>query len=168
MAQAERKLVAVMAADVADYSRLMTADEEGTHTRLGRLLREIIQPLVARHDGEVFKTTGDGFLAEFPSSVQAVCCGIELQKKIEADRSTGVSFRMGINAGPVLVDEGDVFGRTVIVAARLERMADPGGICVSQVVYDQIRGCSNLVAEDRGEQVLKNIPGTIRAWAITG
>ena len=170
MAGVGRKRAAIMAADVAGYAAMMAADEEGTHARLGDLLRNVIEPLVTRHGGEVFKTTGDGFLAEFASSVGALRCAIALQRTIAADRTDpakAVLLRIGINAGDVMVDQGDVFGQAVNIAARLESIAEPGGICISDAVYDQTRGRFDFAAQDRGEQLLKNIPGAIRAWAVT-
>ena len=138
-----RRLAAILAADVAGYSRLMGVDEEGTHERLKAHLRELVDPEIAEHRGRIVKNTGDGLLAEFPSVVDAVRCAVEVQRAM-VDRERGVpeerriAFRMGINLGDVIVEEHDIFGDGVNVAARLEALADPGGICVSRVVRDQV------------------------------
>src|SRR3984893_1998157 len=139
-----RRLTAILAADVAGYSRLMGADEEGTHERLKAHFRELVDPKIAEHRGRIVKNTGDGFLAEFPSVVDAVRCAVEVQRGM-ADREPEVTeerrirFRSGVNLGDVIVEGHDIFGDGVNVAARLEALAEPGGICVSRVVRDQIR-----------------------------
>src|ERR1700720_2086221 len=141
---ATRRLTAILAADVAGCSRLMGADEEGTHARLQGHLRELIDPKIAEHRGRVVKNTGDGLLAEFASVVDAVRCAVEVQRGM-ADREPEVPddrrirFRVGINLGDVIAEEHDIFGDGVNVAARLEALAEPGGICVSRVVRDQVR-----------------------------
>ena len=138
-----RRLAAILAADVAGYSRLMGADEEGTHERLKAHLAELIDPKIEEHRGRTVKNTGDGFLAEFPSVVDAVRCAIEVQREM-ADREPDVPeerrirFRIGINLGDVIVEEHDIFGDGVNVAARLEALAEPGGICISGTVRDHI------------------------------
>src|SRR5580693_1063903 len=138
-----RRLTAILAADVAGYSRLMGADEEGTHERLKAHLRELVNPKIAEHRGRIVKNTGDGFLAEFASVVDAVRCAVEMQRGM-AERNAGtppemrIEFRIGINLGDVIVEEHDIFGDGVNVAARLEALAQPGGICVSRVVRDQL------------------------------
>jgi len=136
-----RRLAAILAADVAGYSRLMGADEEGTHERLRAHLRELVDPKIEEHHGRIVKNTGDGFLAEFPSVIDAVRCAVEIQRamidrepNVSVDR--GIRFRIGINLGDVIVEEHDIFGDGVNVAARLEALAEPGGICVSRVVRD--------------------------------
>jgi adenylate cyclase len=140
----ERRLVAVLAADVAGNSRLMGADEEGTHAALRAIRREVTDPEIAEHRGRIVKTTGDGLLVEFPSVLDAVRCAIELQRAM-ALRNDGVAkecrieFRIGINLGDVIIDREDIYGNGVNVAARLEALAEPGGICVSRVVRDQAR-----------------------------
>src|SRR5690348_7521167 len=136
-----RRLAAILAADVAGYSRLMGADEEGTHERLQAHLRELVNPKIAEHRGRVVKNTGDGFLAEFPSVVDAVRCAVEIQRGMserepEVPEEQRISFRIGVNLGDVIVEEHDIFGHGVNVAARLEALAEPGGICVSRVVRD--------------------------------
>ena len=141
---ATRRLAAILAADVAGYSRLMGADEEGTHERLKAHRRELVEPKIAHHRGRVVKTTGDGLLVEFPSVVDAVRCAAEVQRAM-IDRETGIPeerrirFRVGINLGDVIAEDGDIFGDGVNVAARLEALAEPGGICISRMVRDQIR-----------------------------
>jgi len=150
----------ILAADVAGYSRLMGADEEGTHERLKAHLRGLIEPKIAEHRGRIVKNTGDGFLAEFASVVDAVRCAVEIQRGM-AEREDNVPedrrirFRIGINLGDVIIEEHDIFGDGVNVAARLERLAEPGGIVVTQVVHDQARDRLDLALEDLGEQQLK-------------
>src|SRR6516225_4691574 len=151
-----RRLAAILAADVAGYSRLMGADEEGTHERLKAHLRELVDPKIAEHRGRVVKNTGDGFLAEFPSVVDAVRCAVEVQRGM-ADREPDVAeerrirFRIGINVGDIVVEDGDIFGDGVNVAARLEALAAPGGICVSARVQEDTVGKLDLAFEDMGE-----------------
>jgi adenylate cyclase len=136
-----RRLAAILAADVAGYSRLMGADEEGTHERLQGHFRELVNPKIVEHRGRIVKKTGDGFLAEFASVVDAVRCAVEMQRGM-AERNAGtpddkrITFRIGINLGDVIAEEHDIFGDGVNVAARLEALAEPGWICVSRVVRD--------------------------------
>jgi adenylate cyclase len=140
-----RRLAAILAADVAGYSRLMGADEEGTHARLKAHLGELVNPKIAEHRGRIVKSTGDGLLAEFASVVDAVRCATQIQRGM-ADRDPDVPderrirFRIGINLGDVIVEEQDIFGDGVNVAARLEALAEPSGICISRVVRDQVMG----------------------------
>src|SRR5580698_3045668 len=141
---AVRRLAAILAADVAGYSRLMGADEEGTHERLKAHLRELVDPKIKEHRGRIVKNTGDGLLAEFASVVDAVRCAVEVQRWMidrepEVPEERRIRFRIGINLGDVIVEEHDIFGDGVNVAARLEALAEPGGICVSRMVRDQIR-----------------------------
>jgi adenylate cyclase len=139
-----RRLTAILAADVAGYSRLMGADEEGTHERLKGHLGELVNPKIGEHRGRIVKNTGDGFLADFPSVVDAVRCAVEVQRGL-SERNAGIppekriEFRIGINLGDVIVEEHDIFGDGVNVAARLEIIAEPGGICISRTVRDHIR-----------------------------
>jgi len=167
---ATRRLAAILAADVAGYSRLMGADEEGTHERLQSLLQKLVNQKLSEHRGRIVKNTGDGFLAEFPSVVDAVRCAVEIQREM-ADREPAVpeerriEFRIGINLGDVIVEEHDIFGDGVNVAARLEALAEPGGICVSRVVRDQVRDKVDLAFEDLGEQQVKNIARPVRVYA---
>jgi TolB-like protein/class 3 adenylate cyclase len=167
----ERRLSAILAADVAGYSRLMHHDEETTHARLTALLADVIKPAVAEHGGRIVKNTGDGFLAEFPSAVQAVRAAVrfqsavgELQKNDAEDRR--LLFRVGINIGDVIVEPHDIFGDGVNIAARLEGIAEPGGTCISSSAYDQVRGKVDIAFEDMGPQALKNIAEPIRVWRV--
>ena len=157
-----RRLAAILAADVAGYSRLMGADEEGTHERLKAHLRELVDPKIEKHHGRIVKNTGDGFLAEFASVVDAVRCAVEVQRGMidcepEFPDDQRIRFRIGINLGDVIAEEHDIFGDGVNVAARLEALAEPGGICISRVVRDQIRDKVDYAFEDLGEQHVKNI-----------
>ena len=166
-----RRLTAILAADVAGYSRLMGADEEGTHERLRAHLRELVQPKIGEHRGRIVKNTGDGFLAEFASVIDAVRCAAEVQRGM-AERNAGtppekrIELRVGINLGDVIVEGSDLYGDGVNVAARLEAMAEPGGICVSDDVHRQVRGKLDIVFEDAGEHQLKNIPRTVRVFRV--
>ena len=166
-----RRLAAILAADVAGYSRLMGADEEGTHQRLKAHFRELVDPKIAEHRGRIVKNTGDGMLAEFSSIVDAVRCAAEVQRAM-ADRNAEtvedkrITFRMGINLGDVIAEEDDIYGDGVNVAARLEALAEPGGICISRVVRDQIRDKLPYPFEDRGEQSVKNIVRSVRVFAL--
>src|SRR5262245_12548918 len=166
-----RRLAAILAADVAGYSRLMGVDEEGTYERLQTHLRELVNPKIQEHRGRVVKNTGDGFLAEFASVVDAVRCAVEVQSGM-AERNAAVwpekriEFRIGINLGDVIADGEDIFGDGVNVAARLEALAEPGGICVGRVVRDQVRDKLDYNFEDLGEQKVKNIARPVRVYAL--
>jgi adenylate cyclase len=166
-----RRLTAILAAEVAGYSRLMGTDEEGTHERLKGHLGELINPKIAEHRGRIVKNTGDGFLAEFASVVDAVRCAVEVQREM-AERNGGtpaekrIEFRAGINLGDVIAERDDIFGDGVNVAARLEALAEPGGICVSRVVRDQVRDKLSYPFEDRGEQSVKNIARPVRVYTL--
>jgi adenylate cyclase len=165
----ERRLTAILAADVAGYSRLMAADEEGTLAALKTLRREVTDPKIKEHRGRIVNTTGDGLLSEFASVVDAVRCAVEVQREM-ATRNAGVQaerridFRIGINLGDIMIDENDIFGDGVNVAARLEALAEPGGVCVSRVVRDQVRDKLPIPFEDMGEQQVKNIARPVRAY----
>src|SRR5215470_465853 len=165
----ERRLTAILAADVAGYSRLMGADEEGTLAALKMLRREVADPKIKEHRGRIVHTTGDGLLSEFVSVVDAVRCAVEVQREMAA-RNGGVpadrriDFRIGINLGDIILDENDIFGDGVNVAARLEALAEPGGICVSRVVRDQVRDKLAILFEDMGDQQVKNIARPVRAY----
>jgi TolB-like protein/class 3 adenylate cyclase/tetratricopeptide (TPR) repeat protein len=166
-----RRLTAILAADVAGYSRLMGADEEGTHERLKAHRRALVDPKIAEHHGRIVKTTGDGMLVEFPSVVDAVRCAVEVQRGMvernaETAENNRISFRVGVNLGDVIAEEDDIFGDGVNIAARLEALAEPGGICISRVVRDQIRDKLNYPFEDRGEQSVKNIARPVRVYAL--
>jgi adenylate cyclase len=168
----ERRLAAILAADVAGYSRLMTADEEGTHFRLLTHRREVIEPKVREHRGRVVKYTGDGALAEFGSVVDAVRCALEVQQLMLA-RNAGLSpsrrieFRMGINLGDVIVAPDDIYGHGVNLAARLEGLAPPGGICISADAWRHVRGAITAEFVDLGEQRLKNIADPAHVFALS-
>jgi adenylate cyclase len=166
-----RRLAAILAADVAGYSRLMGADEEGTLARLKALRRELADPKIKEHRGRIVKTTGDGLLLEFASVVDAVRCAVEVQREmaqrnadVPADRR--IEFRMGINVGDIIKDGRDIYGDGVNVAARLEALAEPGGIWVSRVVRDQVRDKLDFLFEDLGEQQVKNIARAVRVHRI--
>jgi TolB-like protein/class 3 adenylate cyclase len=169
----ERRLSAILAADVVGYSRLMHNDEEITHTKLTALLADGVEPAIAEHGGRIVKNTGDGFLAEFPSAVEALRAAIQFQTRIKEltidDMEDGrIAFRVGINIGDVIVEPHDIFGDDVNIAARLESIAEPGGICISFSAYDQVRRKVSIEFADLGEQNLKNIPQAVRAYAVIG
>jgi adenylate cyclase len=166
-----RRLAAILAADVVGYSRLMGADEEGTLAALKALRRELADPKIKQHHGRIVKTTGDGLLIEFVSVVDAVRCAVEVQREMarrNADMSSDrrIEFRMGINLGDIIKEGRDIFGDGVNVAARLEGLAKPGGICVSRVVRDQVRDKLDLAFEDMGEQQVKNITRPVQVHQI--
>jgi class 3 adenylate cyclase/TolB-like protein len=166
----ERRLSAIMSADVAGYSRLMGLDETGT-ARILREHRAIADAVVAKHSGRIVKTTGDGLLIEFPSVVDAVECAVAVQT-VMAERNEGVLqdrrmlFRIGINLGDILIEGDDILGDGVNVAARLEGIAEPGGICISSSAYDQVRGKVTVEFSDLGEQSLKNIARPVHVYAV--
>ena len=169
---ATRRLVAILAADIAGYSRLMGADEEGTLAALKAIRRERWDAKVEDHRGRIVKTTGDGLLVEFASVVDAVRCAVEVQRGM-AERNAHVpaekriEFRIGINLGDVILDEGDIYGDGVNIAARLEAFAEPGEICVSRVVRDQVRDRLEVSFEDAGEQRVKNIARPVHVYRIS-
>src|SRR5271169_189109 len=170
-ARVERRLAAILAADVAGYSRLMGVDEEGTLAALKASRREIIDPKIAEHRGRIVKTTGDGALVEFASAVDAVRCAMEIQRAM-AERNAHipedrrVDFRIGINVGDIIIDEGDIYGDGVNIAARVEAMASPGAICLSEHAYQQMKGKLALDVSDMGEQQLKNITQPLRVFGV--
>jgi TolB-like protein len=167
----ERKLAAILAADVAGYSRLMGVDEAGTLAQLKAHRRELIDPKIAEHRGRVVKTTGDGILIEFPSVVEAVGCAIEVQQGM-VDRNADVpedkriTFRVGVNLGDIIIDGDDIHGDGVNIAARLEAMAEPGMVCLSAAAWEQVRGKVPFGADDLGEHQLKNIERPVRVFRI--
>jgi adenylate cyclase len=167
----ERRLAAILAADVVGASGLMEADEASTLSAIRTIFSEMIEPAAARHQGRIVKTMGDGALLEFASPVEAVLCAAETQTAI-ADHQheyPDVQLRIGINLGDILIgDDGDILGDSVNVATRLESIADPGGICISGKVYDELQGKLDLSFEDRGEQHLKNIARPVRVYALCG
>jgi adenylate cyclase len=167
----ERRLAAVLAADVAGYSRLMGADEERTLARLKAVRKTLVDPTIAAHRGRIVKTTGDGMLVEFASAVDAVRGAVEVQNGM-ADQNASVpqdqriEFRIGIHVGDIIIDDSDIFGDGVNIAARLEGIAEPGGVCMSNDAYRQIRGKVNIVCDDMGPQPLKNIAEPMQAWRV--
>ena len=166
---ATRRLAAILAADVAGYSPLMGVDEEGTHERVKAHFRELVDPKISEHHGRTVKNTGDGALAEFPSVVDAVRCAVEVQRAMidrnaDTPEDKRISFRIGVNLGDVIVEPDDIFGDGVNIAARLETLAEPVGICVSRVVRDQIRDKLPYLFEDMGEQSFKNIARPVRVY----
>ncbi len=167
----ERRLAAILAADVAGYSRLMGVDEEGTIAALKLHRREVIDPQIAKHHGRIVKTTGDGILVEFASAVDAVRCALEVQltmakRNVNYAEDQRIDFRVGINVGDIVIDEGDIFGDGVNVAARLESIADRGGVCISRQVLDQIEGKVPVSCRELGRQNLKNIARPVEVYAI--
>jgi adenylate cyclase len=167
-----RRLAAILAADVAGYSRLMGADEEGTLNRLKAHRRELVDPKIREHHGRIVKTTGDGMLVEFPSVVDAVRCAVEIQRAM-VDRNADtpedkrITFRVGVNLGDVIIDGGDIYGDGVNIAARLEALAEPGGICISRTVRDHIGDRLPYAFDDLGEQSVKNIARPVHAYALS-
>jgi class 3 adenylate cyclase len=171
--RAERRLTAVLAADVAGYSRLMGADEQGTLAQLKAHRRALVDLKIKQHRGRIVKTTGDGMLVEFASVVEAVCCAVEVQHGIVKRNTTvpqekRIEFRIGINVGDVIIDGNDIFGDGVNVAARLEAIAEPGGIFISRQVYDQVEGKLTLRFRKLGPRDLKNIAKPVEVFAIDG
>ncbi|KRQ94198.1 adenylate cyclase [Bradyrhizobium jicamae] len=167
----ERRLSAILAADVAGYSRLMHSDEEATHAKLTALLADAVEPAIAEHGGRIVKNTGDGCLAEFSSAVEAVRAALQFQTRVKEltigdVEDTRIAFRVGVNIGDVIVEPHDIFGDGVNIAARLEGIAEPGGICISSSAYDQVRGKVGVEFTDLGEQNLKNIARPVRAYAV--
>ena len=162
----ERRLTAILAADVVGYSRLMTVDEAGTLAALKSLRKNLVDPKISEHNGRIFKLTGDGMLIEFPSVVSAVACAVDIQSAMRtrnaAEPSAPIEFRVGVNLGDIIVEDGDIFGDGVNVAARLESIAPIGGIAVSQSVRDHVGKRLDLTFEDMGERRLKNIEAPIR------
>jgi adenylate cyclase len=167
----ERRLAAILAADVVGYSRLMQADETGTHAAIKARRTTILQPLIAKHRGRIVKLMGDGVLIEFASAVNAVECGVELQAamdaaNVEIPEKRRIVLRVGINLGDVMVEGSDLYGDGVIIAARLEALAEPGSIYVSQTVFSHVRGKVVLNFDNLGEQRLKNMPELVRVYRV--
>jgi adenylate cyclase len=165
----KRRLAAVLAADVAGYSRLMGSDEEGTLAQLKALRKALVDPKIAEHRGRIVKTTGDGLLVEFASVVDAVRCAVQVQRDMAAQNSgtaqhARIEFRIGIHVGDIIIDENDIFGDGVNIAARLEGIAEPGGVCISDDAHRQIRGKVEIAFEDMGLKTLKNIAEPLRVW----
>ena len=167
----ERRLAAVLAADVVGYTRLMGADEVETLHRLTKLRETVIEPLVIEHHGRIVKLMGDGLLVEFASAVSSVVCAMSWQDKVAehesaSDASKALQFRIGINLGDVIAEDGDIHGDGVNIAARLEGLARPGGICLSDDVYRHAKGKINSRFEDTGEQKLKNVAVPVRVYTV--
>jgi adenylate cyclase len=167
----QRRLAAIMSADVVGYSRLMGADEAGTLTALKQLRTKLIDPIIAEHRGRLVKLMGDGALIEFASAVDAVECAVCIQRRVaenntEVPDSKSIAFRIGVNVGDVIIDGDDIYGDGVNVAARLERLADPGGICISGMVFDQIKGKLDAGFEDFGMHQVKNISDPVRTYRV--
>jgi len=169
----ERRLTAILAADVAGYSRLIGADEEGTLAQLKAFRKTLVDPTIAKHRGRIVKTTGDGMLVEFASAVDAARCAVEIQRGMadentEIPQAKRIEFRIGIHLGDVIIDDNDIFGDGVNIAARLESIAVPGGISISRAVHDQVRDRINVCFDDKGEIALKNIARPVQVFAISG
>jgi adenylate cyclase len=167
----ERRLAAILAADVAGYSRLMGANEEGTLAQLKAIRKALVDPTIAAHRGRIVKTTGDGMLVEFASAVDAARCAVEVQREREMQNTDvrhdlRIEFRIGIHVGDIIIDDNDIFGDGVNIAARLEGIAEPGGVCISDDAQRQIRGKVDIAFEDMGLQNLKNITEPMRAWRL--
>ena len=167
----ERKLAAILAADVVGFSRMIGADEVGVLGMMRMLRSEIVDPLIAAHGGRMFKVMGDGMLAEFPSAVWAVRAAIDIQESVSAHNAgaspcRGLELRLAVHQGDVVVESGDLLGHAVNVASRLETLATPGGICLSARVYEDAAGSIALIGEDLGEQELKNITRPVRVYRL--
>ena len=167
----ERRLAAILAADVAGYSRLMGADEEGTLAQLKACRRALVDPKIAEYRGRIVKTTGDGVLVEFASAVDAARCAVDVQRGLTEQNSTvpqaqRIEYRIGIHLGDIILDDNDIFGEGVNIAARLEGIAEPGGVCISDDIHRQIRGKVDIAFDDMGPQTLKNIAEPMRAWRL--
>jgi adenylate cyclase len=170
-ARVERRLAAILAVDVVGYSRLMGEDEEGTLAALRAVRRELVDPKIAEHRGRIVKTTGDGLLVEFASVVDAVRCAVEVQREMIARNAAApaerrIEFRMGINVGDIIIEDGDIFGDGVNIAARLEALAEPGGICLSGAAHEQVRDRLDVAFDDLGEQQVKNITRPVRTYGV--
>ena len=167
----ERRLTAILAADVAGYSRLMGADEEGTLAKLKSFRKALVDPAIAEHRGHIVKTTGDGMLVEFASAVDAARCAAKMQRGMagqntDVPRDVRIEFRIGVHVGDIIIDDNDIFGDGVNIAARLEGIAEPGGVCISDDAHRQVRGKVDIVFDDMGSQTLRNIAEPMRAWRM--
>jgi class 3 adenylate cyclase/pimeloyl-ACP methyl ester carboxylesterase len=168
----QRRLAAILAADVVGYSRLMGTDEIGTHTALKSHRRELIDSAIAKHSGRIVKTTGDGMLVEFGSVVDAVSCAVNIQRNMvrrnaDIPEDKQIVFRIGINVGDIIIDGEDIFGDGVNIAARLETLCEPGGVCISRTANDQIRDKLSIAFADLGEQAVKNISRAVGVFGLT-
>ena len=169
----QRRLAAILAADVVGYTHLMEQDEAGTHAALKNRRKEVLEPVVARHQGRIFKLTGDGALVEFSSAINAVQCAVELQQQMAAANAAlpegrHIVLRIGVNLGDVMVEGSDLYGDGIIVATRLEGIAEPGGVLVSGTAFDHVRNKVNASFEDLGTQALKNITEPVRVYRVAG
>ena len=164
----ERRLAAVLAADVAGYSRLMGSDELGTLAALRTVRRDLVDPAIATHNGRIVKTTGDGMLVEFASAVDAVTCAMVVQGQMAGRKgaSQDITFRIGINVGDIIIESGDIFGDGVNIAARVENECEPGGVFLSDDAYRQVRGKTTFAFDDLGERSLKNIDRPVRIYSV--
>jgi adenylate cyclase len=163
--------MAIMAADVAGYSRLMGADEEGTLAHLKSFRKTLVDPKIVEHRGHIVKTTGDGTLVEFASAVDAARCAVKIQRGMaeqnaDAPQNNRIKFRIGIHVGDIIIDDNGIFGDGVNIAARLEGIAEPGGVCISDDAHRQVRGKVDIPFEDMGSQTLKNIAEPMRVWRM--
>src|SRR5215472_11370399 len=168
----QRRLAAILAGDVVGYSRLMGGDEVGTLSSLKTHRRELTDPVIAAHRGRIVKTTGDGALIEFASVVDAVACAVAIQRGMmtrnaDVPEEKRIVFRVGINVGDIIIDGDDIFGDGVNIAARLETLCEPGGLCISRAANDQIKGKLSLSFADLGEQTVKNISGSIGIFGLS-
>ncbi|HEY7690537.1 MAG TPA: adenylate/guanylate cyclase domain-containing protein, partial [Dongiaceae bacterium] len=169
----QRRLAAILAADVVGYSRLMESDETRTLATLKARRKNVLEPLVAKHKGRIFKVTGDGVLIEFTSAVRSVQCAVELQQEMAAANGNQpedrhIMLRIGVNLGDVMVEGGDLYGDGVNIAARLESIAQPGGILISAAAFDHVRNKIDLQFDDLGTQILKNIAEPMRIFRVAG
>src|SRR6202795_927370 len=167
----ERRLAAVLAADVAGYSRLMGRDEEATLAQLKSFRKALVDPAITTHRGRIVKTTGDGMLVEFASAVDAARCAVEVQRGMatqnaDIPQDVRIEFRIGMHVGDIIIADNDIFGDGVNIAARLEGIAEPGSVCISDDAYRQIRGKVDVTFDDMGSQSLKNIAEPMRAWRL--
>src|SRR6187200_355984 len=167
----QRRLAAILAADVVGYSRLMGVNESGTLAALKAHRKELVDSRIAEHQGRIVKLTGDGMLVEFPSVVNAVACAAEIQRKMrernaDVPDDRRIEFRIGVNLGDIIVEDDDIYGEGVNVAARIESIAKPGGIAVSGSVRDNVGSRLDLTFEDTGEQMLKNIERPVRVYDV--
>ncbi len=167
----ERRVAAILAADVAGYSRLMGADEEGTLAHLKSFRKTLVDPKIAEHRGHIVKTTGDGMLVEFASAVDAARCAAEIQRGMaeqnaDTPQDNRIKFRIGVHVGDIIIDDNDIFGDGVNIAARLEGIAEPGGVCISDDAHRQVRGKVDISFDDMGSQTLKNIAEPMRVWRM--
>ncbi len=165
MSQVQRKLTTILAADAAEYSRVMENDEVRTLADL-RAARSVFQTFISRHHGRIANTAGDGLIAEFPSVVEAVQCAIEVQRELASDEQSGLRFRIGVHLGDVLVDGDDLLGEGVNLAARLQSMAEPGGILISQQVYDHVQKKLSVGFSYLGERQPKNFEGSVAVYSV--